>query len=168
MPKTKLVQIYLSPPYCSFLSFFLSRRNSINLRVMVNLTWSMKISRMSSACPQVSPWIRGPGEASPSRELDLYWKCGCRVPPHLTPTFTRLAPMPVPQPSHAPQVCHVSRLLPKLFPLQVGTPSVSKGSLGHLPSLGPSSPSRDAWALLHQPEPPGGSSGDPVLCAHAE
>eukprot|EP00069_Balaena_mysticetus_P006994 bmy_01031T0 len=57
------------------------RRNNIDLRVTVNLTWSMKISRTSSACPWVLPWIRGPGAASPSKGLDLYQERGPRGAP---------------------------------------------------------------------------------------
>ncbi|XP_074231742.1 NFAT activation molecule 1 isoform X2 [Camelus bactrianus] len=51
---------------------FSLRRNSADLRMTVNLTWSMKISRTNSTGPRVLPWVRGPGAASLSGGLNLH------------------------------------------------------------------------------------------------
>lgn len=126
--KTKLVQVCSFPYLLFLLSFFPfpPRRNSTVLRMTVTLTWSMKIYRTFSTCPQVLPWIRGPGQPLPPKDLICTRSEAPGAPHHLIPMFKALLPWP------APRIC--SPTIPTESHLQTlcqaGPSSVFKSSPG--------------------------------------
>lgn len=82
----------------------------MDLRVMVNLTWSMKISRTSSACSWVLPGSEALGQPLPPKDSICTRSEAPGVPHHLTCPLALAGPTPPPHSAarpHPPSVPHL-------------------------------------------------------------